>query len=290
MTGPSLAPDDLARLRRAVQLLEHDGLMVRITAMLGGVVEVGGGWIARQLPKGAEALIADAAQAALGKALDAALLTVDRKGGGVTGWGWLDRGLGSRTFDASLAFVSGAGGGFGGWATTLAELPLTTTIIMRGIVGAALREGEDLGDDATRLECLKVFAMGGPSRGDDGEDVGYFATRIGLNEAVHRFAGKSLGEMLPRFISERIAAKYASTLSAKLAAQAVPVLSAGVGAILNLVFIDHFQNKAEGHFTLRRLERAYGPELVRNTYDVLKRERDAAIESKRSTRPATVQP
>ena len=285
MTASSLRSEDLARLRRAVQLLEEDGLMVRITAMLGGVVELGGGWVARMLPKGAEALIADAAQAALVKALDAALLTVDRKGSGVTGWGWLDRGLASRAFDASLAMLSGAGGGFGGLGTTLAELPITTTIILRGIVGSALREGEDLADDATRLECLKVFALGSPSHAGEA-DAGYFATRFALNEAVHKLAGRSLADVLPKFLVERISPRFAAAVGTKVAAQAVPVLSAGVGALLNLVFIDHFQNKAEGHFTLRRLERAYGAEAIRTAYDELRQEREAAQAMRRKAAAA----
>jgi hypothetical protein len=31
----------------------------------------------------------------------------------------------------------------------------------------------------------------------------------------------------------------------------------------NLLFIDHFQDVARGHFIVRRLERAYGAETVR---------------------------
>jgi hypothetical protein len=32
------------------------------------------------------------------------------------------------------------------------------------------------------------------------------------------------------------------------------------------MFIEHFQAVARGHFIVRRLERAYDPELVRATY------------------------
>jgi hypothetical protein len=31
----------------------------------------------------------------------------------------------------------------------------------------------------------------------------------------------------------------------------------------------HFQDMARGHFTVRRLERHYGPELVRSEYDAI---------------------
>src|SRR3712207_7386206 len=39
-------------------------------------------------------------------------------------------------------------------------------------------------------------------------------------------------------------------------AQAVPVLGAISGAAVNTLFIDHFQSLAQGHFTVRRLERS----------------------------------
>ena len=42
------------------------------------------------------------------------------------------------------------------------------------------------------------------------------------------------------------------------------------GAAVNLAFIEHFQDVARGHFTVRRLERVYGAEIVRAEYDRLK--------------------
>ena len=56
----------------------------------------------------------------------------------------------------------------------------------------------------------------------------------------------------------------------KLAAQAVPVIGAVGGAAVNYAFIDHFQQTAQGHFAVRRLERAYGKELVRAEYERLR--------------------
>ena len=46
-------------------------------------------------------------------------------------------------------------------------------------------------------------------------------------------------------------------------------MGAAGGAAVNYAFIDHFQSIAEGHFTARRLEREYGPEIVRAEYDRL---------------------
>ena len=41
------------------------------------------------------------------------------------------------------------------------------------------------------------------------------------------------------------------------------------GAWINRVFIEHFQNIAEGHFTIRRLERRWGTETVQAEYRLL---------------------
>jgi len=59
-------------------------------------------------------------------------------------------------------------------------------------------------------------------------------------------------------------------VSQKIAAQAVAVVGAVGGAAVNLAFIEHFQDVARGHFTVRRLERVYGAEIVRAEYDRLK--------------------
>jgi hypothetical protein len=66
-----------------------------------------------------------------------------------------------------------------------------------------------------------------------------------------------------------IAARFGIVVSEKAAAQAVPVLGAAGGALINTIFIDHFQDTARGHFIVRRLERNYGQDLVRQEYDRL---------------------
>ena len=38
---------------------------------------------------------------------------------------------------------------------------------------------------------------------------------------------------------------------------------------MNYVFIEHFQDMAQGHFTFRKLERAYGKDIVRAEYERL---------------------
>jgi hypothetical protein len=39
------------------------------------------------------------------------------------------------------------------------------------------------------------------------------------------------------------------------------------GALINGVFMDHFQDIARGHFIIRRLERTYDPELIQSAYE-----------------------
>jgi EcsC protein family len=63
-----------------------------------------------------------------------------------------------------------------------------------------------------------------------------------------------------------IAERFGIQVSEKVAAQAIPVIGAAGGAIINMIFIDHFQNMARGHFIVRRLEREYGTEIVKITY------------------------
>ena len=50
------------------------------------------------------------------------------------------------------------------------------------------------------------------------------------------------------------------------AAGAVPIIGAAFGATVNVIFMDHFQKIAKGHFTVRRLERLHGSAGVRQHY------------------------
>jgi hypothetical protein len=42
---------------------------------------------------------------------------------------------------------------------------------------------------------------------------------------------------------------------------------------VNYAFIEHFQEVARGHFTVRRLERVYGKDVVRTEYERLAQQR-----------------
>jgi hypothetical protein len=63
-----------------------------------------------------------------------------------------------------------------------------------------------------------------------------------------------------------IASRFGVTVSQKAAASAVPVIGAAGGALINSIFMDHFQNMARGHFIIRSLERKYGTKIIQLQY------------------------
>jgi hypothetical protein len=67
----------------------------------------------------------------------------------------------------------------------------------------------------------------------------------------------------------QIAARFGVAVTQKAMAQAVPLLGAAGGAAINYAFIHHFQSLATGHFTMRRLERKYGVDLVKDRYNAI---------------------
>jgi len=73
-------------------------------------------------------------------------------------------------------------------------------------------------------------------------------------------------------IIRAIAARFGVVITDKTAAQMVPIAGAVSGATLNLIFMNHYQNVARGHFIVRRLERQYGIDVIKGTYETLKEE------------------
>jgi hypothetical protein len=67
----------------------------------------------------------------------------------------------------------------------------------------------------------------------------------------------------------QISSRFGVEVSEKAAAQAMPIIGAAGGALVNVLFIDHFQDMARGHFIVRRLERLHGSDMVRAAYDTL---------------------
>jgi hypothetical protein len=82
---------------------------------------------------------------------------------------------------------------------------------------------------------------------------------------LHAGLAGETAPVLARFLST-VSARFGVAVGEKLAAQGAPVVGALGGAAINLVFASHFQSLARGHFTVRRLERTYGADIVRQEY------------------------
>jgi hypothetical protein len=261
----SMNSDDLQSLEAAVGTLERPTWATRIVNLVGMPIEAA----TKLLPAKASALVSRATTLAVRKALVAAVSTMGKK----------NRGGASRWLHRVAAAGSGGVGGFFGLPGVAVELPISTVIMLRAIADIARTEGEDLGSVESQLACVEVFALGGPGPADDASETAYYAVRVALTkalaEAAEHIAARGLAEGAPvvvRLIS-RIAARFDLVVSEKLAAQAVPLVGAASGAAINLLFVSSFQKTASGHFTVRRLERKYGPDVVKEAYEKIARSR-----------------
>ncbi len=261
-----LSAQELADLTRAVGLLESASLPVRLANLVGSPVEK----LVGQLPGPATAVVKTAVDAALAYSMKAALLSLGPPPASIRRRPWLAAALRRDWVAKASTVIAGGMGGAGGFAGTIVELPVTTALILRGIAQIGLDEGEDIASDEFKATCLSVLAMGGRSPSDDAGESGYYAVRVAIADALVQAAGMSLADLLPK-LAVKIANKFGSAALMKVSAQAVPIAGALAGATINFVFMDHFQDKARGHFIVRRLERAHGGRIVKAGYDVIAR-------------------
>jgi hypothetical protein len=255
---------DREALLAAKLMLEHPGIAARAAELIGYPVERG----IENLPPSVQRLIARATRSALTLGLHIAVSTLDKRPG-LAASPMLHKVVGS---------VTGAAGGFLGFAALPAELPISTIIILRSIADVARSEGEDLSDVEARLACLEVLALGGGREESyRSAETGYYAARFGLaqsfKKAVAHVGQHGLGKKLAPPMVEwltRIAARFSVQVSQEVLAKAIPFVSAASGAAINALFLQHFQDVARAHFTIRRLERRYGAGLVHGWYTELK--------------------
>jgi hypothetical protein len=260
-----LSARDHAELARAKEALEQPGLGIRLADRVGAPIDA----LVRRLPDGARRLLSQGTHAALERCLDVALRTIPPGGG-------LDPGASDWLHRTALV-LTGALGGAAGLAGLAVELPLSTTLMLRGIADQARAQGEDLSLASTRLECLSVFAYGSVAQGDDAAETAYFAARAALGRAVaqaaeyvaaREAAGATAQRSAPALVEllARVAQRFGVAVTDKAAAQLVPILGAAGGAAVNALFADHYQTTARAHFTVRRLVRAHGEDAVRQAY------------------------
>lgn len=261
----NLPPKDLADLKEAKVLLENPGLAAKITNVIGTPIEKA----FDLLPSGWSDAVGASTRKALEIAMNSALFTL-RHG---------EKRQAANIMHRVVAAGLGAAGGFCGLPGLSVELPVSTTVMLRSIADIARSEGHDLNDPAVKIACLEVFALGGPGAQDDGAETGYFAIRAALaktiNDAVNHLAVKGLSETsapaLVRAISQ-ISSRFGLQVTEKVAAQSLPLLGAAGGAVVNSLFIDHFQSMARGHFIVLRLESIHGSEIVRQAYTSVEEE------------------
>ena len=262
-----LRPEELSDLQRAKQILENPGFAMKVAGYIGKPIEFA-------IDKIDSETLNQATSKALGKALDIAIGSLNEENGTTP----------SNLKHKMLAGGSGAVGGFFGLAALAIELPVSTTIMLRSIADVAQSQQHDLNDMETRLACLEVFSLGSTkSSDDDAGESAYFAARATLAfemraalQSVSHMSSKAIqdalakGQMpiLIKFINT-IASRFGIVVSEKMAAQTIPLVGAAGGAAINLMFIDHFQDMAEGHFIVKRLEKKYGREKIEALYKSL---------------------
>ena len=259
--GFGMSDGDVEALRRAKDTLEHAGLAARIAALLGMPIEEA----MKRLPSKWSGRINRATESSLMAALKTALVTVEDRQRPST-----------NRLHRVLVGGTGAVGGFFGLPALAIELPVSTMVMLRSIADIARSEGENLASVDTKLACLEVFALGGRTGSDDATESAYFTVRAVLAKAMadasKHFAArggvKAGAPAVARLIAE-VASRFGVTVTQKAVAQAIPVVGGAGGAAVNVLFMKHFQDMAGGHFTVRRLERQYGPEVVRRAYDRL---------------------
>lgn len=263
--------NDIRDLKKAVELLESPSIIARLAQMVGSPLES----TVKKLPASVSVKLNSAVEAALHKAADMALWSLDNE----------PKKSASTKLHKMFAATSGAVGGAFGFTSLLLELPVSVTIMMRSVADVARSEGFDLTEFSTKKNCIEVFALGGVSKKDDAVETGYYFSRGFLTESMRHLSkelaeiatkqgSKGLGFIAPKQgakwlseIIEKVASRFGVVITNKFAAQAVPVIGAITGATLNTLFTDFYQSMARGHFIVRRLEEKYGEEIVKSEYE-----------------------
>ena len=261
LTPLALTPADHAALTSAVKRLENPNFAAKLADYAGAPINR----IMSMLPRTVNRQISGMVRDAVMKGLDVAVDTLEEKPPPSP----------AVKFSSFIAGVAGGLSGLFGFGALAIELPLTTTVMLRSIAEIARHEGEDLSTLEARLACLEVFAFG-TKRTDENVDVGYYAARTLISKYTSDVAALFLergaidvsAPVVSNLVTE-IVSRFGIVVSDKIAAGAVPIIGALSGATVNVIFMDHFQKIAKGHFTLRRLERTYGSAHIRQHYATL---------------------
>jgi len=254
----TLSPSDLEALKRAFFLLERSSFARQLADSAGQPAT----YLLNKIPKTMNRRLNRMAEIAIFKGLDVAVKSLKSTS---------ERGPATK-LSSVVAGISGGVSGFFGTVALPVELPLTTVVMLRAIADIARHQGEDLATIEGRLACVEVFALG--DRGSNNRtEIGYYATRALLSKLTkdasaylsERGVANASAPLVGSFVSE-VASRFGAVVSERAAVGAVPIIGALGGATVNVIFMNHFQNIAQGHFIVRRLERQYGAAVVRQRY------------------------
>ena len=258
LPAPFMA-EDLENLRLAKRKLESPSLAVEIAALIGQPLEAG----MKLLPKRFSGQIHAITHAALLRAIDIAVGSLAKQ----------PKMRRRENMHRWLSAGSGALGGAAGLWSLPVEIPVSTTLMLRSIADIARDEGHDLARLDVRMACLEVFALGGVGTKDDAAESSYWLIRGSLSKALtdaatHLAQRGMVAEGAPPLVrlATTLASRFSVNFSAQAAAKAIPVVSAVSGAAINVLFMQHFQEMARGHFIVKRLEAKYGSDTVQQIY------------------------
>lgn len=263
-----LTKSELATLEEAYTMLENPSWWVQLSSAAGMPVEAVTRQLSKKAPEAVVNVVSKSTHRAIEFVMQSAVWTMRGE----------EQGPASPRLHQAAVLTTGAVAGFFGLETLIVELPLTTGIMFRSIADIARAEGESPKDPETMMNCMQVFAMGSRlSDKDDAAETSYYGVRVALSkvvtDALQYVASHSVGSAsappLVRLISA-VAARFGIVVTQKAMAQAIPIIGAVGGGLVNTVFISHFQDMARGHFSIRRLERRYGDDVVKNAYLQLK--------------------
>jgi len=221
------------------ELKRGAGPVVRAADVMGKLLGRAGEGVLRRMGLGVNhPALTELATVALGRAYDLAILGMDKEAHGRAS---------PRREGAAMPAValSGFVSGFVGLAGFLPDATLTTLVILREVARIARESGEDLSTEGARAACVQVFGL------KAGDEAGYFSARMMLQGDA------------ARALLAQVATRWGPVLGEKLAAGAVPGAGGVAASVLNAAFLSHYRRLARAHFTIRRLERVYGREVVR---------------------------
>lgn len=251
----NISSSDLEIIKNAKQVLETDSIAQRISAIASQPLDE----LMGNLPAEIRNEITKWVNVSLQEASGWAMATTGTRKEPILRDDWFHR----------LAVIAtGVWGGFGGIASTVAELPISTMLMLRSIGCIAEEEGHNASSAKIRLGCIAVLSMGSDPKTVKGDELGYWVAKNAVGALVTQAAewgGKGTVPVLARFLVE-VGKKFGLVISAKVAAQAAPVAGALAGATINHFFLEHYQAVAHAHFGLDRLCLQYGEAAVKDAY------------------------